>query len=70
MKIALNNLNSQIENEIVKREENESEVFNSMKEVNLKVKASISDEKLKREQFEENICKLLEETTKQLSLIN
>jgi hypothetical protein len=70
MKKGLNEVNQTIENEIESRNENEADILGSFKEVGHKVKAQIADERMKRELFEENIFKLLGETTKQLSLIN
>jgi hypothetical protein len=70
MKTGLNEINMNIEQEIRDREETEIELLNSFKEVHFRVKSQIEDEKLKRDQFETNIFKLLEETTRQLSLIN
>jgi hypothetical protein len=70
MKKDINEINLKLEEEASVRQENEQDILNSFNEINLKVKSQIVDEKLKREQFADNIFKLLEETTKQLSLIN
>jgi hypothetical protein len=70
LKKNLNEINSKIEISVSNREENEKILLTSFQEVNNKVKSQIADEKLKREKFEENIFALLEETTKQINLIN
>lgn len=47
--------------------ESEHEITNSLKQIMVKVRNEFNSEKQKRELFEENILRLLEETTLQIA---
>lgn len=69
MKDAFNEFNKKLDDETLKREESEKDIFTHIKQVMFQVKGEMSSEKEKREKFEENIFHLLEDTTSQLASI-
>jgi hypothetical protein len=69
MKDSLGELYKKIEEHKIIREDNQSDIFNSIKQINVYVRTQLNNQREERETFEENIFNILEDTTKQLSLI-
>ena len=56
-----------IANDTRQREENEDKILMALKDIMKKVKEELENEKVKREEFEENIFNILEETCNKLA---
>jgi len=56
-----------IANDTRQREENEDKILMALKDIMKKVKEELENEKTKREDFEENIFNILEETCNKLA---
>jgi hypothetical protein len=69
MKEALGDFHNRLEEQSVMREENHSDILNSIKQINVYVRTQFNNEAEDRQKFEENVFSIMEETTKQLSLI-
>jgi predicted protein tyrosine phosphatase len=67
MNVEFNKINEVLEKDSVKQEENNYEFSDSIKKMTFKVKEELMTETNAREKFEENILKLLQETTYQLA---
>lgn len=69
MKESLSELQKKIDEQSFTREDNQNEIINSIKQITVFVRTQLNDEREEREKFEENVFNILEDTTKQLSLI-